>query len=288
MSTAQSRVDTALERQKGTKEVIGNTLTGTEAIAFVRGIAPGMDAKSLLLTAYAHVVSDPKLMRCEPQSILRSVAEAAALSLRCDGVLGQAYLIPYGRVAKMMMGYRGMVHRAYLSGKVTRVHADTIHTNDYFEYSEGVDVVLVHRPAPLTEERGDKIGAYAFANQSNGGPIIAAVLRPDAVARRRAASKTANSADSPWNKHEDAMWMKSAIRELHKRLPDPDLQTAALRDEAIDEGRSVPPSIDLGDAEVVGEEGAKQEAVPLSCGTCGRQDLRDDGTCHDCQPEQPE
>ena len=40
---------------------------------------------------------NPRLLSCTQESILASLMASAQLGLECDGVLGQGYLIPYGR-----------------------------------------------------------------------------------------------------------------------------------------------------------------------------------------------
>lgn len=301
---AQGRVNTALQRQIDRGKSVGKVLVSDSSLAYVKGIAPACDAKKLLLTAYSLVRSDPKLLECEAESVVRAVAEAGKLGLSVDGVLGHAYLVPFKdrragvTVATMMIGYRGLVHLAYQADRVQRVWANVVRENDLFEYHEGVAPHLHHAPPKLGEDRGERTGAYSIIHLAGDGPPLVRVMDREDVEARRARSQAWKNkgADSPWGTDPDPMWAKTTLRDVCKIAPGPDLQAAALRDEGYDEGRLSPAAaLDLGDAEVVGDaapaasnEGEKPEAVPLSCGKCGRQDLREDGTCHDCHPEQPE
>ena len=66
---------------------------------FASVLPAGIDADRLVQTAISAVLTTPKLMTCTPVSLLRSVMQAARLGLYCDGVLGHAWIIPYGKVA---------------------------------------------------------------------------------------------------------------------------------------------------------------------------------------------
>ncbi len=294
---AQERVDRALARQRQTSKALHGALTSPGALAFIKGVAPSLDAKALALVAWSHVQSSPHLLDCEPRSIIESVGEAAKLRLNVDGVLGHAYLVPFKDhgtpKAKMMIGFRGLQHLGYQSGKVLRYHADVVRENDRFTYAEGVELSFHHERPRLGEDRGERLGAYALAHLEGGGPPLVVVMDQQEIEARRqsSASYRRKPKESPWTTHTDAMWMKTAIRELSKRLPVPELQTAALRDEAKDEGRQVPNMVDLGEAELVEDEPkktttTKPAAKPEACPKCGRRDLREDGSCWDCQPDQ--
>ncbi len=264
------RIRAVTERRGGDKKMtLRNALEAESVLGFIRAVAPGLDAKGVAMVAFAHVQSTPALQKCSVKSVVTAVVEAAKLGLTVDGVLGHAYLVPYGGQAKMLIGYRGIAHLAYQSGKITRIHADNIHAADSYHYAEGVEVEFRHRRAPLGEDRGDMIGVYAIAHQVEGPPLVV-VMDMEEVHRRRArsASYKGNKATSPWTTDFAPMARKCPIRELGKLIPYPTLQGAALRDEARDEGRPDEPSVlDLGDAELVPDE--PPAAVAGTCPECG-------------------
>jgi recombination protein RecT len=275
--SAQEKVDRVA--QKTPSKTLALQLENPKLLDFIRSVAPGLDPLGVVRVAYAHVQNTPALQRCSVASIVRGVAEAAKLSLTVDGILGHAYLVPYGNEAKMLIGYRGFIHLAYQSGAVTRFHADTIHEHDEYEYREGVQPWFEHK-RPL-DGRGQMIGAYAIAHLASGAPPLVAVMGVEEIEARRArsASFKRKPEASPWTTDFAAMARKCPIRELGKVIPYPTLQGAALRDDAIDEGRAVPDDagvIDLGDA---------VEAGGGACPTCGSLHLDAQGRCHDCNPE---
>jgi recombination protein RecT len=251
MTGAQERLNTVATRQKERGNELAEQLEHPKLLEFIGSVAPGQDPLGLVRVAYSHVKATPALARCSVSSIVRSVAEAAKLGLTVDGVLGHAYLVPYGSEAKMLVGFRGFVALGYESEKVTRWHWDTINENDTFQYAEGVDVTFRHERA--LDGRGEVIGAYAIAHLSTGGPPLVRVMGLEEIHARRArsASFKSNASKSPWTTDYEAMAQKCPVRDLAKRLPLPKLQAAALRDEAREEDRDDAPSvIDLGPDEV--------------------------------------
>lgn len=278
------RIRAVAERKKDPKMALRAALEAESVLGFISAVAPGLDARGVAMVAFAHVQSTPALQKCSVKSVVTAVVEAAKLGLTVDGVLGHAYLVPFKGEAKMMIGYRGIAHLAYQSGKVTRIHADNIHEKDHYHYSEGVTVHFEHERAGLGEDRGKMIGVYAIAHQVEGPPLIV-VMDMKEVERRRArsASWKSNPETSPWTTDFAPMARKCPIHELGKLIPYPTLQSAALRDEARDDGRPDGPStLDLGAAELVPDEAPDGDGP--KCAKCGRLDLRDDGSCPDCVP----
>jgi recombination protein RecT len=265
-ATAQERVDQIANRKKDPRLVLKMRLKDPKLLAYIKAVAPTLDPLGLVMVAYAHVQATPTLRECSVDSIIRGVAEAAQLGLSVDGVLGHAYLVPYGRSAKMLLGYRGIVHLAYQSGAVTRVHKDTICAADEWSYTEGVVPELRH-VKPLTP-RGELLGAYALAHLAAGGPPLIAVMGLEEIHARRARSSGyraflgGNIKSTPWDSDYLAMAQKCPIRELGKVIPYPVLQAATLRDEARDEGRATPEVEDKNLADVAGwtEEGESVES----------------------------
>ena len=282
MTTAQERIDSATK--KDPKQMLIAQLKRPQLLDFIRSVAPGQDPLGMVLVAFQHVQATPALAKCSTKSIVQAVLEAAKLGLTVDGLLGHAYMVPYKDIAKMMLGYRGIEQLAYRSGLVTRFHADTIHEFDVFHYAEGVEVEFRHEFK--LGDRGSVIGAYATAHLAAGGPPLIAVMSLEEIHARRARSagwkafKADKIKSTPWDTDFEAMARKTPIRELGKRIPDPTLQGAALRDEAREEGRAiVEDPIDLGEAEVTPDEYTE-------CAECGRTDLLD-GKCPDCDPIEP-
>ena len=91
----------------------------------------------------------PDLLRCSKESIFRSLKEAAAYGLELNGMLGQAYLIPYNEkgvmTSHLQLGYKGLIALARRSNTIKTIAAEPIHENDIFEVELGMGRNLSHK-----------------------------------------------------------------------------------------------------------------------------------------------
>ncbi|MCP4677748.1 MAG: recombination protein RecT [Deltaproteobacteria bacterium] len=181
----------------------------------------------------------PRLMECTPMSLLGAVIQAAQLGLEPDGMLGQAYLVPYKREATLQIGYRGMIDLARRSDRVKSIAAHVVYEGDEFEYSFGLNETLHH--VPNASERGDPLYVYAVAQLADGGHAFDVLTIAD-IEKARSSSQAGNS--GPWRTHWDEMARKTAIRRLFKYLPiSVEMARATALDEAGDAG--IPQRLDL-------------------------------------------
>ncbi|MFM0165676.1 recombinase RecT [Paraburkholderia sediminicola] len=247
------------------------------AIAAVAG--QYMTPERFLRLAINCVKKTPRLLECDPQSVLGAFMASAALALEPNTVLQQAYLIPYGKRGKnkttgewevqgyecqFQIGYRGFVALAHRSPYILTLEAEAIHDGDHFDHLKGSRSFLEYRKA--LKDRGDLIGSFAFSKLDGGGEA-ATVLTLDDIHRIRGRSETyqallkgvdkANKdwekkkaaeklADTPWVWAEDDMSAKSAIKKHSKMLPlqPGDAMTAAV---ALDADRDDGKTIDMAD-----------------------------------------
>ena len=157
----------------------------------------------------------PKLLDCTQGTLLESVTRAAELGLSLSGTQGEAYLIPYGKTATLILGYRGLLKLARQSGDISRVEVNVAHENDDLDYCMGTEFRLVFRPC-LTGNAGKPIGAYALA-QMKDGSFQAEFMTTAEIEKIRAGSIGRNS--TPWEEHWDEMAKKTVFRRLAKWLP---------------------------------------------------------------------
>lgn len=130
------------------------------------------------------------------------------------------YLVPFKGVITGIEGYRGIVERLYRSGGVSSVHARVVRASDVYEFEEGWDhPIHRYKRFALDADRGDRVGVFAYAKLRDGGYSEVIEFNRDAVMARKAASPSAGSSYSPWNKWEDSMWLKCPARELEKWVP---------------------------------------------------------------------
>lgn len=230
MSTAAATVDAgAIEKRKDLSPeqrqfaTVRNLLAHSEgqlAAALPKGI-PVSYMMRVVLTA---VQRTPALLECEPITLLGAVFQAAQLGLIPDGVLGQAYLVPYNNNQKhrkevqFIPGYRGLVTLARRSGEISTIDADVVRQKDIFKYVRGLNPVLEHIPTE-DPQPGPIVKVYAFARLKDGGFQIKVmtVREVEAIKSRSAAVKAKRS--SPWDTDPEWMFKKTALKQLCKLLP---------------------------------------------------------------------
>jgi recombinational DNA repair protein RecT len=170
-------------------------------------------------------------------------------------MLGQAYLVPYGKRAQLIIGYRGMLALARRSGDIVSIDAHVVHENDKFEASYGTDGRLHHEQC-LTGDPGKVICAYAYARLKDGGYAYD-VLPLSELERIRRSSAAASS--GPWKSWPEEMMRKSAVKRLCKYLPlSVELAEILLRDGRHEAGLA--PEIDI-EATVAEEPKTKIEQI---------------------------
>lgn len=213
-------------------------------------IAKNIDPERLIRVAQLAMSQNPRLLECTAESLLVSLMECGQLGLEPNGVLGDAYLIPYknGRLSREMgrpvyeaqfqIGYRGLVKLVRRSGEIGVVEAVEVYEGDAFEFERGLRPILRHRPAPASE-RGELTHAYAIARYRDGSGEQFEVMDRDQIEMIRRRSKSAE--DGPWITDYPMMARKTVVKRLTKMLPMEAAAAAAIeRDNLADIGRFVP------------------------------------------------
>jgi recombination protein RecT len=172
-------------------------------------------------------------------------------------------------------GYKGIIKRILNHPLVRTVIAEVVYAEDYFEFVVGDDPWPRWRPPNTGDsgraadsgwfrrDRGEMLGAFAYATLSRGGASRVAVIGPKQLdeARRRAAKES-----FLWKDHPETAARKTAIRRANPYLPKlAELQyQQAERDVAaaeIAEERGLP---ELPPSDLPGEdEGTRQEVEVL-------------------------
>lgn len=202
-------------------------LTKEETRLAIRKVLPtSVELNKFLEIAWSTVRGNSHLHDCTPASIVSSVKEAAQLGLTIDGVLGEAYLVPYGKTAQLQPGYRGLRKLALQSEAIYRIEAHVVYACDLEDpYTFQVErrdtgTTYVHRPNPFGKKGSeDIVGAYAIAYYTDSmdrNPQIEVMSR-EQIEFARNCSKGKNS--GPWRQHYAEMARKTVIRRLCKHLP---------------------------------------------------------------------
>lgn len=213
-----------------------------------------LSADRLMRVAMTSVQKTPQLLECTPHSLIGAVMQAAQLGLEPDGLLGQAYLVPYKNTVTLIPGYKGLLQLARRSGEISTIMAHVVHEADTFDFCYGLEPQLRHVPSS-DDNPGPVIAVYAVARLKDGGTQFEVMWRRQ-VEEIRKRSKAGNS--GPWVTDWDEMAKKTALRRLCKLLPASiELQAAVSLDERAEAG--IPQDLDVID---VGAVDVEAQAVP--------------------------
>lgn len=185
-----------------------------------RALPKHMNPDRLARVALTTIRLTPKLLQCELPSLMGAIMQAAQLGLE-PGLLGHCYIIPYGKEAQFVIGYRGMIDLARRSGNIQSIYAHEVYTNDYFELQYGLEEKLVHIPWHMRTDGqfdgpGDIRGFYMVAKFKDGGCHFHYMTKQQ-VDNHRARSKAADN--GPWVTDYIEMGKKTVVRSAWKWLP---------------------------------------------------------------------
>lgn len=187
----------------------------------------------MMRIAMTSIQKTPELVDCTPNSLIGAIMQASQLGLEPDGLLGQAYLIPYKHTCTLIPGYKGLIKLARNSGELATIQEHVVHERDLFEFCLGDSPSLTHKPTS-DEDPGAVIAFYAVARLKDGAVQFEVMYRRevDAIRKQSRASGT-----GPWVTHYEEMGKKTVLRRLCKMLPSSiELQKAVTLDEQAEAG----------------------------------------------------
>ncbi|NUQ88931.1 MAG: recombinase RecT [Glycomyces artemisiae] len=213
----------------------------------------------------------------DPASLMAAVMDAARQGL--EPGTEQYYLTTRKVAGKQSVqgirGYQGEIELIYRAGAVSSVIVEVVRAKDKFAYTPGRDERPLHEIDWDDEDRGELRLAYAYAIMRDGATSKVVVLNKRHIAEAKRNSSGASSPYSPWQKHEEAMWLKTAAHRLTKWVP----TSAEYRREQL-----------RAEAEVAAEVAAKPEpvhAAPPATDEAAATDITDtyiDGEVVDAPP----
>lgn len=154
-----------------------------------------------------------------PASLMHALLEAASLGLKPG--TEEYYLTPRGGKEPGVLGitgYQGEIELIYRAGAVSSIKAEVVYSADHFTFAPG-DEKPDHVVDWFAPDRGEVLGAYAYAIMKDGATSRVVVVGPREIKRAQDASATANSSHSPWKTDYAAMVRKTAVHELAKWVP---------------------------------------------------------------------
>jgi recombination protein RecT len=210
--TAQTVGNAVAQRDAGPAALV------RESRSWFNTILPShVDANAFVALTVAYLRKNQALARVaenNSQSFMAALSECARLGL----VPGDTYhLVPFGNEITGIVDYKGEIELIYRAGAVSSVKAEIVCKNDHFRYTTDME-----RPEHAPDwfgDRGELIGAYAYAVMMNGATSKVIVYSKREIDAVRAVSKTASRSDSPWVKWYDRMALKTVIHRLENFVP---------------------------------------------------------------------
>ena len=239
--------------EKKTKTIFDVIQAGAKQ--FATALPKHINSDRFVRIAITTIRQNPKLAQCNQESLLGALMVSAQLGLE-PGVLGQCYLIPYGRECQFQIGYKGMIELLRRSGQLKDIYAYSVYENDEFEMTYGLNRDLKHKPN--LQDRGNFIGCYCVAVLKDDARAFEYMTKKEIEAHGKKFSKTYGN--GPWKTDFEAMAHKTVVKKILKWLPvsveflemaNKDEKTFKVADEKIGETEEV---IVLDDGMVVNGE----------------------------------
>lgn len=204
------------------KELIANPQQFIEENreAFADALSSDLDINNFIAAVTTMMAVNPDIIaKCSRDSIKKACIKAAYDGLRPDNK--EAALVPFWNdkektlEAQYMPMVFGVRKKARQNDDII-ITSEVVYKNDHFVVVKGDDDRIEHTPAPMDEEPGSMVAAYAIFKQ--GGAILhREVMRLSDIEKVRAAAKSEKS--PAWKNWEGEMAKKAAVHRGAKSVP---------------------------------------------------------------------
>ncbi len=136
------------------------------------GMEEAMRFKAALSSA---VATNPKLLECEPYSIITAGLVGHSLKLPPSPQLGYYYLVPYNnrkrncKEAQFQIGYKGYIQLAMRSGSYVKLNVSDVKAGEFVSWNpltEDLEVNFI--TDPIKREKAETVGYCGFFEYVNG------------------------------------------------------------------------------------------------------------------------
>ena len=203
---------TMIKKENKSKTIFDVIQAGAKQ--FATALPKHINSDRFVRIAITTIRQNPKLAQCNQESLLGALMVSAQLGLE-PGVLGQCYLIPYGRECQFQIGYKGMIDLLRRSGQLKDIYAYSVYENDEFEMTYGLDRDLKHKPN--LQNKGNFIGCYCVAVLKDDARAFEYMTKEEIEAHGKKFSKTYGN--GPWKSDFESMAHKTVVKKMLKWLP---------------------------------------------------------------------
>lgn len=224
----------------------------TQIVPYLESLLPGKGAVARFqrMSQFA-VLRDPKLLECTKKSLLLALLWCAQKDLE-PGVEDGCWIIPFKGKATPIPAYKGLIKKAIEVGAARSIDAYAVYEHDDFYYEYGIDPKMHHIPPKLGTSRGAIIGAYVVITLPEGEKKHRVMDREQIERIRNAGAAWKSAPESgPWHDWEEAMFLKTIIKQGLKTIPmRADLRDLLADDNLIEVGSGVGALLESAGAEV--------------------------------------
>lgn len=158
----------------------------------------------------AAVANSDALQKCEPQSIMKAAADAAALGMSVDPNIKEAYLVPYKDQASLIVGWRGLRNMAYNTGKVRYLNVGALYEGQEWVQDQltGVSEIKGHKTGK------EAIGYFAYMETKDHRIHTHYMTNEEIQDHKKKYAKGYNREGSAWNTDFEKMAKKTVLRQV--------------------------------------------------------------------------
>jgi len=187
----------------------------------IKALPSDVNSDRLKLNALMYISQNAQLMTLaqeKPALTAQIVYNFVALGL--DMSNRECYIIPFGQTPTVIRDYKGeeKLAKKYSVKPIKSIKSNIVRRTDEQGFDENGNFFHRYNAFATDKDRGEIIGAYCKVIYEDDSYDLETV-NIDEVKRVKAVSKTANREDSVWNKWEEAMWRKTAVKKSMKHIP---------------------------------------------------------------------
>lgn len=179
-----------------------------------KALPMNMDPVRFVRIVHTLLRETPKLLECSPPSFFGAVFSAAQLGLEF-GVMQQAFILPYGKQAKLIIGYKGWTALAHRTGEIQSISPRTIFEKEQWSVEFGLEEKLIHVPL-LSDDKGEPTHFYVVVRTVNGGRNFVIMSKSEVEYHRdRYGGKRDGKVIGPWadkDQFEPMAWKTCFLR----------------------------------------------------------------------------
>lgn len=169
-----------------------------------------------------------------PQSVIDSVTNVAAIGVSLNPAKKQAYLVPRNGNICLDISYIGLLDLAIASGSIMWGQSELVRQNDVFQLN-GFDKLPTHNFNPFAkmDDRGPVVGVYVVVKTRDGDYLTTCMSIDEVHAIRDRsegwkAFKAGSIKSTPWSTDEGEMTKKTVIKRAYKLWPKTDRLDQAI------------------------------------------------------------